>query len=144
MALINDEQTQSVEETQPEARPRGAGRGRRTLVVAMGVLVATVVMITLGLTLARGSGWHMYFGDLPLDADSRARVEAIREEVEASGKAPDAVRWLDAALASGTDATAVRLHLINAQEALEATGDADLAEAAQELRAIIQEIRPGP
>jgi hypothetical protein len=103
--------------------------------------MATAVLIVLGVAFVRGSGWYVYGTDRPLDADSRARVEAIRDELEAGGKAPDAVRWLDAALAPNTDATAVRLHLINAQEALEATGDADLAEAAQELRVIIQEIR---
>jgi len=142
VAPTDDEQTQPVEQAQPEVRPRTTGRGRRTLVVALGVLVATAALIVLGVTLARGSGWHFYFSDRPLDADSRARVEAIRDEVEAGGKAPEALRSLDAALAPGTDATAVRLHLVNAQEALEATGDADLTRAAQELREIILEIRP--
>jgi hypothetical protein len=110
----------------------------------MGVLMATVALIVLGVAFARGSGWYVYSTDRPLDADSRARLETIRGEVKASGKALDAVRWLDAALAPGTDATAVRLHLISAQEALEATGDADMARVAQELQAIILEIRPEP
>lgn len=142
MALIDDEQTQPVEQVQPEVRPHGAGRGRHTLVIVLGALVAAVALIVLGATFVRGSGWHLYFTDRPLDAQSRARVEAIRDEVEASGKAPEAVRSLDAALVSGADATAVRLHLVNAQESLEATGDTDLERAAQELRAIILEIRP--
>lgn len=126
----------------PKQTPHAPGRGRRALVVVMGALLATAALIVLSIKFVRGSGWHFYFGDRPLDADSRTCVEAIRDEVEASGKVPEAVRSLDAALAPGIDATAERLHLISAQEALEATGDADLSRAAQELRAIILEIRP--
>ncbi len=144
MILPDSEQTQPVGQAQPEARPCSTGWRRRTLVVVMGTLIAAVSLIVLGLTFVRASGWHYYFSDRLLDTDSHARIEAIRDEVRASGKAPEALRSLDAALTPGVDATAVRLHLVNAQEALEATGDAGLTRAAQELREIILEIRPEP
>jgi len=62
--------------------------------------------------------------------------------VDAGGAAPKAVMWLDAALEPDTHPTDVRTYLLTAQEALEEADDPRLAEAAGELRAIIETIRP--
>ncbi|MCK4316507.1 MAG: hypothetical protein KAX24_12125, partial [Anaerolineae bacterium] len=127
-----------------EPRPSIPGRGRRILVIVMGMIVAGVVLSIIGLTFAQGSWWYTYGTDQALDHETRARVEAIRDEVDAGGSAPEAVVWLNAALDPNAHPTDIRTYLLAAQEALKATGDPKLAEAAEELQAIIQMIRPVP
>ena len=90
----------------------------------------------------QGSWWYYYPGDQPLDRESRTHLEMVRDQVDAHGTVPQVVRWLNAALDPNTDPTAVRNHLLAAQEALNATGDPSLVEAAGELREIMQAIRP--
>jgi hypothetical protein len=126
-----------VEEPAVEgAVPYRPGYGRRFLVILMAMLLGVAIFGILGLTLVQGSWWYSYGTDLPLDAESRSRIEAILDEVEASGAAPQAAAWLGAALADVHPSDA-RVHLITAQEALKATGDPKFTEAAKELREII-------
>jgi len=110
----------------------------------LGVILAGAACIIIGLAFVQGSWWYSYMTDRALNHESRAHVEAIRDEVNASGAAPEAVMWLDAALDPDTDPTTVRTHLLTAQEILEAAGDPKLAKAARELQGIIQTIRPTP
>jgi hypothetical protein len=119
-----------------EAVPYRPGYGRRFIVILMAMFLGVAIFGILGLTLVQGSWWYSYGTDLPLDAESRSRIEAILDEVEASGTAPQAAAWLDAALAANHPSD-VRVHLITAQEALKATGDPEFIEAARELREII-------
>jgi hypothetical protein len=130
--ILTDVEEPAVEETVPY----NPGYGRRVVVILMAMFLGVAVFGFLGLTLVQGSWWYGYGTDLPLDSESRSRVEAILNEVEASGAAPQAAAWLDAALAA-THPSDVRVHLITAQEALRATGDPAFIEAARELRAII-------
>ncbi|HEY72603.1 MAG: hypothetical protein B6I35_12380 [Anaerolineaceae bacterium 4572_32.2] len=94
------------------------------------------------LPFAQGSWWYAYGTDQELDSEARARVEAILDEVKASGMAPKSVMWLSAALEPDTHPTDVRIYLIAAREELEASGNPSLIEAAQELQAVIELIRP--
>jgi len=126
----------------PEAeRLPSAGRVRRFSVILLGLAVAGMICLVSGLTLARGTWWYSIGTDQALDQAVRARVEVIQAEVEAAGGAPEAVAWLDAALDPGADPTTVRIYLLSAMQALEATGDPGLAEVAGELRAIVNTIR---
>jgi len=135
----------SVEELEfEETEPRSPGRWRRIGVVALGVLLAAVACTIIGLTFVQGSWWYTYGTDRALDDASRARVEAIRDEVDASGDVPGVATWLDAALDPNTHPTDVRAYLLAAQEALQASGAPQWAGAVEELRAIIQTIRPAP
>ena len=74
-----------------ETPPRSPGRGRRVAVIVMGMIVAGVVLSIIGLTLTRGSWWYTYGTDQALDHETRARVETIRDEVDASGAFPEVV-----------------------------------------------------
>ena len=127
-----------------EAAPRGLGRGRRVGVIVLGVILVGAACVIIGLAFVQGSWWYSYGTDRALDRASLVRVEAIRDEVDAGGSAPEAVVWLNAALDSNAHPTDMRTYLLAAQEALRATGDPKLAEAAGELQAIIQMIRPVP
>jgi len=127
-----------------ETRPLIPGRGRRIFVIVLGVILVGVACAIIGLAFAQGSWWYSYGTDQALDRASLARVEEIRDDVDAGGSAPEAVMWLNAALDHNVHPTDMRTHLLAAQEALEATGDPKLAEAAKELQAIIQMIRPVP
>ena len=127
-----------------EAAPRGLGRGWRVGVIILGVILAGVACVIIGLAFVQGSWWYSYGTDRALDQASLVRVEAIRDEVDAGGSAPEAVVWLNAALDPNAHPTDIRTYLLAAQEALKATGDPKLAEAAEELQAIIQMIRPVP
>jgi hypothetical protein len=69
------------------------------------------------------------------------RIEAIRDGVDASDAAPEAVIWLNATLSSNAGPATVRDYLLAAQKALEATDDPELTRAAEELSEIIQAIR---
>ena len=117
-------------------------RERRLIVIVLGVMPAAVACAILGLAFVQGSSWHYYGTDRALDRPSRARVETIRDVVDASGMVPEAVAWLDAALDPVTDSTSARTYLLAAQEKLKAAGDPTLAEAALELQPVIEAIRP--
>jgi hypothetical protein len=129
------------DEGESEPRPYNPSQGRRAAVVAMGMIAALVVLAVVGMTFVQGSWWYSYPGDQALDRESRVLLEMVRDEVDALGTAPQVVRWLNVALSPDTDPTAVRNHLIAAQQALEATGDPTLIEAARELLEIIQVLR---
>lgn len=134
--------TMSVEQLDfEEAIPRGSGGGRRIAVAALAVTLAVGVCIVIAAALTQGSWWYSYKTDQPLDDASRARVEALRDEVEANGTVPEAVVWLNIGLDPTSDATTVRNHLLAAQEALRATGGPRLSEAAKELLAIAETMR---
>ena len=125
-----------------EASPRRVGRGRRIAVTVLGVILAVVACTIIGLAFVQGSWWYPTMTDRALDDESMARVEAIRDEVDTAGSAPEAARWLNEALdPPTTDPTAVRAYLLAAQEALEAADDPKLVRAVSELRAIIQTVR---
>jgi len=130
--ILTDVEEPAVEETVLY----NPGYGRRVVVILMAMFLGVAVFGILGLTLVQGSWWYSYGTDRPLDSESRSRVEAILDEVEASGAAPQAAAWLDAALAA-THPSDVRIHLITAQEALRATGNPQLIETARELGEII-------
>ncbi|MBL7064144.1 MAG: hypothetical protein ISS49_08065 [Anaerolineae bacterium] len=123
---------------------RSPGRGRRVGVIILGVILAGVTCGIIGLAFVQGSWWYSYGSDHALDRETRARVEAIRDDVDSSGAAPEAVPWLNAALGPNAHPTDVRTYLLTAQKALEAADDPKWAEAVGELRAIIQTIRPAP
>ncbi len=151
MSLENAEETEFYEyeeeweewdeDDEGEPRPYSPSQGRRAAVVVMGMISALVVLAVIGMTFVQGSWWYSYPGDQALDRESRARLEMVRDEVDAHGTMPQVVRRLDVALNPDTDPTAVRNHLLTAQKALEATGDPTLMEAAQELLAIVQTLR---
>lgn len=130
------------DEDEGEARPYDPSQGRRVIVIAMGMISALIVLSIIGMALTQGSWWYSYPGDQALDRASRARLEMVRDKVDAHGTVPQVVRWLNVALDPYTDPTAVRNHLVAAQEALDATGDPTLIEAAGELRVIVQAVRP--
>ncbi len=147
MTLMNTVNPESVNPAIPcreEASPRSPNRGRRAVVIVMGMILAGVVFSIIGPAFVQGSWWYSYGTDRALDRASQVRVEAIRDEVDADGSAPEAVVWLNAALDPNAHPTDIRTYLLAAQEALKATGDPKLAEAAEELQAIIQMIRPAP
>ena len=132
-----------------EARPYNPDQGRRAIVIVMGMVSALVALSIIGMAFMQGSWWYSYPADQALDRESRSRLEMVRDEVDAhevdaSGAVPQVVTWLDVALNSYTDPTAVRNYLLTAQESLKATGDPKLVEAARELQEIIQAIRPVP
>jgi hypothetical protein len=82
--------------------------------------------------------------DPGLNQESRSRLEAIRDEVDTIGTAPEAVGWMNDALDPNADGTSVLAYLRAAQKVLEAADDPKLAEAARDLREIIQTMRPTP
>ncbi len=127
-----------------ETTPRSSGRGRRAVVIVMGMILVGVTLTIIGLAFTEGSWWYSYMTDQALSRESRARVEAIRDEVDASGAMPEVVTWLDAALDPNADPTTVRNYLITAKEAMRKADDPRLTEAAGELQAIIQTIRSAP
>jgi hypothetical protein len=110
----------------------------------MGMIVAGVTFAVIGMTFVQGSWWYSYGTDRALDHASRARVEAIRDQVDARGGKVQVVTWLNAALDPNAHPTDVRNRLITAQEALQATDDPELAQAVRELRAVIQMIQSAP
>lgn len=135
------EEWEEWDEGASEPRPYNPSHARRAAVIAMGMVVALLVLAVVGMTFVRGSWWYSYPGDQALDRESRARLEMVRDKVDAYGTVPQVVRWLNVALNPDTDPTAVRNHLLAAQEALDATGDPTLMEAAQELLALVQTLR---
>jgi len=131
----------SAKRIELEPTPPGARLGRRGVVIALGTILATLALGMMGVALGQGSWWYPHEADRALDSRSRARVEAIRDQVEAKGTAPEAETWLDTALEPETHPTDVRACLLEAQEILDATGDPKLAEAARELGAVVETMR---
>jgi len=121
--------------------PHRLVRGRRVVVV-LGAILAAVACAIIGAALVHGSWWYSYGTDRALSHESRARVEAIRDEVDVRVSVPEAVTWLDAALDPRADPTTVRAYLLAVQEALGAADDPKLAHCVGELRAVIATIRP--
>lgn len=132
----------TTEEIDHEPGARTPGRARRTTVILLGMLLAGAVVIVVSIAIFQSSWWHAYPTDQVLNQESRTRVEAIRDEIEAAGTAPEAATWLDAALDTNADPSAVRMYLFAAQEALTAANDPALDDVARELRAITEAIRP--
>ena len=124
-----------------KASLRRPQRDRRLIVVVLGATLTAVACAVLGMAFVQGSSWYYYGTDRALDRQARARVEAVRDAVEAGDSASEVVTWLDGALNPGTDATTVRLYLLAAQETLKTSGDPRWVEAAQELQAVIETIR---
>lgn len=127
-----------------EASPRSPERRRNIVVIVLGAILATAACSIIGVAFVQGSWWYSYGTDRALDGRSRARVEAMRDEVDASGIAPEAVPWLNAALDPHTDPSTVRAYLLAAQEVLEAADDPKLTEIVEELRAVVQTIQTYP
>ena len=126
-----------------EAERRIPERVRRLAVIALSAVLVVAVCGVAGMGFASGSWWYFYMQDRPLDAETRARVEGLRDEVDASGKAPRAVMWLNAALDPSADSTAVRIHLVAAQETLESVGDPGFSRVSREIGVIAQDLRSG-
>ena len=126
-----------------EARSRGSGRARRVGIIVLGTILVVALCVVVAVGFVESSWWYFQMGDRPLTNDCRAHVKAVRDEVAADGAAPDAVAWLDAALGSNSDPTAVRAYLLSAQETLEAAGDPALTRAAEEIEAIILTLQAG-
>lgn len=134
-----DGEERSLEEEIVPFTPRV---GRRIVVVFLGLLMIGATLVITLMAFVRGSWWYSYGSDQSLDASARMRVEAVRDEVRTVSTVPEVVVWLEAALDPKTDPTAVRNYLITAHEALKASDDPRLVEAARELQAIIRGIRP--
>ena len=139
MTLISTEKPE-FEET----RPRSPGLGWRIGIIALGAILTVaacgIVVVALG-----QSTWAISnLADPGLNPEARSRLEALRDEVDAIGTAPDAVGWMNDALDPNADGTSVLGYLRAAQKALEATDDPQLAEAVKELKAIFQIMRPTP
>jgi hypothetical protein len=130
--------TSTLEGVEPH-RPM---HGRRVAVIVLGAILAAVACGIIGVALVQGSWWYSDGTDRALSDESRARVEAIRDEVDATGVAPEAVTRLDAALDPDADPTAVRTYLLAAQEALVVADDPGLAHSVGELQTVIETIRP--
>jgi hypothetical protein len=125
-------------------RPRSPGLGWRIVIVALGVILIVVAWGIIVVALGQSTWAISDMSDPGLSPESRSHLEALREEVDAVGTAPEAVGWIGDALDPNADGTSVLAYLRAAQKALEAAADPKLAEAVRELRAIIQTMRPIP
>ena len=124
------------------ASPRSPGLGWRIGIIALGVILAGVTCGFMVVALGQSTWAISNMTDPGLNPESRSRLGAIQEEVDAIGTAPEAVMWLGDALDPNADGTSVLAYLRAAQKALEATDDPKLAEAVSELQEIIQTMRP--
>jgi len=132
----------------PETGERAAGKARsgepggaRHIVAnALGLILVAVVLVAVAVAFEGSSWWYHDLGDRPLDDESRTSLQAVRDEVAAAGAAPEAVMWLDAALDTDADPSALRDYLLAAQEALEAAADPVADRAAQQLTVTIERI----
>ncbi|RLC68016.1 MAG: hypothetical protein DRI48_00725 [Chloroflexi bacterium] len=118
-------------------------RNRRVIVILLAVTLGGVALTLMGLAFVRGSWWYSYGTDQPLDHRDRARLEAIRDQLDDSGKMPDVVAWLDAALVPNADPSEVRYRLTAAWETLRGADDPALTGVVQDLRAIISAVQGG-
>jgi hypothetical protein len=139
MTLINAEEPEFE-----EASPRSLGLGWRIVIVALGAVLIVVACGIIVVALGQSTWAITDLSDPGLSPESRSRLEALREEVDAVGTAPEAVEWMGDALDPNADGTSVLAYLRAAQKALEAADDPKLAEAVGELREIIQTMRPIP
>jgi hypothetical protein len=124
------------------ASPRSPGPGGRIGIIALGVILAGVACGTIVVALGQSTWAISNMTDPGLNSESRSRLEAMRDEVNALGTEPEAVGWMNDALDPNADGTSVLAYLRAAQKALEAADEPKLAEAARELREIIQTMRP--
>jgi len=127
-----------------EVRPRSPGLGWRIVIVALGAVLIVVACGIIVVALGQSTWAITDMSDPGLSPESRSRLEALREEVNAIGTAPEAVEWMSDALDPNADGTSVLAYLRAAQKALEAADDPKLAETVGELREIIQTMRPIP
>jgi hypothetical protein len=127
-----------------EASPRSPALGWRIVIIALGVILAGVACSFIVVAFGQSTWAISDMADPGLNHESRSRLEALREEVDAIGTAPEAVGWMGDALDLNADGTSVLAYLRAAQKALEAADDPKLAGAMEELRAIIQTMRPIP
>jgi hypothetical protein len=127
-----------------EASPRSPGLGWRIGIIALGVILIVAACGTIVVALGKSTWAISDMADPGLSPESRSRLEAIRDEVDALGTAPEAMGWMNDALDPNADPTSVLAYLRAAQKALEAADDPKLAGAIRELRAIIQTMRPIP
>ena len=135
----------SAEEPEFEdTSPRTPGPGWRIGIIALGVILAGVACGFIVVALGQSTWAISNMGDPGLSPESRSRLKALQEEVDAIGTAPEAVEWMNDALEPNADGTSVLAYLRAAQKALEAADDPKLAEAVRELREIIQTMRPAP
>jgi hypothetical protein len=135
----------SAEEPKFEGvRPRSPGLGWRIVIVALGAVLIVVACGIIVVALGQSTWAITDISDPGLSPESRWRLEALREEVDAVGTAPEAVEWMCDALDPNADGTSVLAYLRAAQKALEAADDPKLAGAVGELREIIQTVRPIP
>jgi hypothetical protein len=125
-----------------EASPHSPGPGWRMGISALGVILTVVAFGVIVVALGQSTWAISDMTDPGLSPESRARLEAIREKVDAIGTAPEAVEWMGDALDPNADGTSVLAYLRAAQKALEAADDPKLAGAVKELRAIIQTMQP--
>jgi len=125
-----------------EASPRSPALGWRIVIVALGAVLIVVACGIIVVALGQSTWAITDISDPGLSPESRSRLEALREEVDAVGTAPEAVEWMGDALDPNADGTSVLAYLRAAQKALEAADDPKLAGAVRELREIIQAMRP--
>ena len=93
-------------------------RGRRTVVILLGVILATAVCSIVGATLIRGTWWYSYPTDHPLDEESLALLESLTGQLDSSIAAGGAIAWLNAAADPNADPSAVWAYLIEAKSIL--------------------------
>jgi hypothetical protein len=117
-------------------------RGRRTVVILMGMILAAAVCSIIGATLIRGSWWYSDPTDHPLDEESLALLESLTGQLDSSSTAGGAIAWLNAAADPNADPSAIWAYLVEAKSILAASGDPALREAAEEVELIIQTVRP--
>ncbi len=110
---------------------------RRLTVILLGALLGAVMVGAVFSSFVQGSWWYQHIADRALDAEHRAGLAAIRDELAASGQAPRAVMYLDAALAPNVAPTTMWNHLVEARDVLQDVGDAGLERALQEIEASI-------
>ncbi len=134
--------TRAEESEFEEARPSSPALGWRMGIIALGMILTVAACGTIVVALGQSTWTISNMTDPGLSPESRSRLEAIRDKVDAIDTAPEAVGWMNDALDPNADGTSVLAYLRAAQKALEAADDPKLAEAARELREIIQTMRP--
>ena len=114
---------------------------RRLAIILLGALLGTVMVGAVVSSFVQGSWWYPHIADRALDAEHRASLAAIRDELAASGQAPRAVTYLEAALVPNIAPTTMWNHLVEARDALEDVDDAGLERALEEIETSIALIR---
>jgi hypothetical protein len=109
--------------------------------MALGVIVVGAAVGIVGLAFVQGSWWHPLATDLALDEPARGKVAAVRERVALAGSAPQALVWLDLALARDSHPSDVRAYLSAARDELVAADDDRLVVSIRELDVLIDSIR---